>query len=517
MHLDHDRCATIVRSKDPRFDGWFVTAVHSTGIYCRPSCPALTPKVHRMSFYPSAAAAQQAGYRACKRCLPDATPGSPRWHHRGDLVARALRLIADGVVDREGVGGLADRLGYSTRQLERLMNAEVGAGPLALSRAQRAQNARILIERSELPMAQIAHAAGFASIRSFNETIRGVYAATPTQLRERGTTRRETPAHHTAYPTSGPGPGTNHPTVSLRLPFRAPLHTPSLFGHLVATAVPGAEQWVSGVFVRSIALPHGPGLVHIRPPAIGEAHLFLSLTLSDLADLSAAVHRVRRLLDLDADPIAIDHHLAEDPALAPLVSRTAGVRIPGSTDPGEMALRAVLGQQVSTAAAATLAGRLTRALGQALPEGLCLPGGPTHLFPSAQAIAGAREDDLPAMPTRRRTTLRMLAQELAQGSLRLDPGISWSEARARLQQIPGIGPWTTEIIAMRALGDPDALPATDLGLRWAARAVGIGEPQQTLVKHAQRWRPWSSYAAALLWASSSHPVAHLPPSTPEDR
>src|SRR6266566_3169284 len=250
MDNDVDRCVRAVQSKDARFDGWFFTAVVTTRIYCRPSCPAVPPKPANMRFYPSAAAAQQAGFRACKRCRPDASPGSPEWNQRADLVARAMRLIADGVVDRDGVPGLASRLGYSTRQVERQLLAELGAGPLALARAQRAQTARVLIETASLPMGDVARAAGFASIRSFNDTVREVFALAPTELRRRAA--RGTPA---------PTPG----ALSLRLPLRAPLCPDNLFGHLAATAVPGVEEWRDGAYRRTLRLPHGHGVVALRP------------------------------------------------------------------------------------------------------------------------------------------------------------------------------------------------------------------------------------------------------------
>src|SRR5688572_6660713 len=250
MHTDTERCVRAVRSKDARFDGWFYTAVLTTGIYCRPSCPVVPPKPANMVFHPSAAACQQAGFRACKRCRPDTSPGSPEWNQRADAVARAMRLIADGVVDREGVPGLAARLGYSTRQIERQLNAELGAGPLALARAQRAQTARLLIETTALPMGDVAFAAGFASIRAFNETGREVFALTPTALRDRVAK---------GHPPAASG------TLSLRLPFRAPLCPDNLFGHLTATAVPGVEEWRDGAFRRTMRLPHGHGIVALRP------------------------------------------------------------------------------------------------------------------------------------------------------------------------------------------------------------------------------------------------------------
>jgi AraC family transcriptional regulator of adaptative response / DNA-3-methyladenine glycosylase II len=303
-----------VQSKDVRFDGWFFTGVVTTGIYCRPSCPVRPPKAKNMRFYPSAAAAQQAGFRACKRCRPDASPGSPEWNARADLVARAMRLIADGVVDREGVGGLANGLGYSTRQIERHLRTELGAGPLAIARAQRAQTARVLIETTALPMAAVALAAGFTSVRSFNAAVREVFASSPTELRHRAAR---------GGPPAAPG------SLSLRLPFRRPLCPDSLFGHLAATAVPGVEEWREGWYRRTLRLPHGGGIVALAPRP---DHIECRLTLGDLRDLAVAINRCRRLLDLDADPVAVDEQLARDPPLAALVAGSPGRRVPRTVD-----------------------------------------------------------------------------------------------------------------------------------------------------------------------------------------
>lgn len=517
MHLDHDRCSAVVRSKDPRYDGWFVTGVLSTRIYCRPSCPAITPRVRNMRFYPSAAAAQAAGFRACRRCLPDATPGSPHWHVRGDIVARAVRLLADGVVDREGVGGLAHRLGYSTRQLERLLRAELGAGPGALARAQRAQAARLLVEGTTLTMAEAALAAGFSSIRSFNDTVRSVYAATPTELRAAARRRGQGPDRGRTVRPDGGAPV----TIALRLPYRAPLHAASLFGHLAATAVSGVESWSDGALSRTVRLPGGPGVVVLRPPGHDDRHVAATVRLADVADLSSAIGRCRRLLDLDADPAAVDEHLGLDPALSPLVRSTPGVRLPGAVDGAELALRAVLGQQVSTAAAATQTGRLVRELGTPLPDSFGAPPGDTapvtHLFPEPHVVAAAAEERLPRMPASRRRTLRVLAAALADGTVDLGPGSDRRQAEEQLLALPGIGPWTAQVVLLRGLGDPDAFPASDLGVRTAAAAAGLPGDPRALGVAAQAWRPWRSYATALLWAGTDHAAARLPGNPPPAR
>ncbi|MEU1278646.1 AlkA N-terminal domain-containing protein [Streptomyces sp. NPDC005805] len=491
MHTDTERCVRAVRSKDARFDGWFFTAVLTTRIYCRPSCPAVPPKAENMTFYPSAAACQQAGFRACKRCRPDTTPGSPAWNTRADSVARAMRLIGDGVVDREGVPGLAARLGYSTRQIERQLLAELGAGPLALARAQRAQTARLLIETTTLPMADIAFAAGFSSVRTFNETVREVFALPPGELRARAARSPRTAA--------SPSPG----VTVLRLPYRAPLEPGNLFGHLAATAVPGVEEWRDGAYRRTLALPYGHGIVSLAPRP---DHIACRLFLTDLRDLTIAISRCRWLLDLDADPVAVDDQLRADPHLAPLVDKAPGRRVPRTVDAAEFAVRAVLGQQVSTAAARTHAARLVTAHGTPVddPE-----GGLTHLFPAPGALAALDPETL-ALPRSRRTTLTRLVAALAEGSLLLDPGSDWDRARAVLGELPGFGPWTTEVIAMRALGDPDAFLPTDLGIRRAAGALDLPSTPAALTARAAAWRPWRSYAVQYLWATDDHPINHLP-------
>ncbi|WP_416957495.1 AlkA N-terminal domain-containing protein [Streptomyces sp. Agncl-13] len=487
MHTDTERCVRAVQSKDARFDGWFFTAVLTTRIYCRPSCPVVPPKPENMTFYPSAAACQQAGFRACKRCRPDTSPGSPEWNQRADLVARAMRLIADGTVDREGVPGLAARLGYSTRQIERQLLAELGAGPLALARAQRAQTARLLIETTALPMAEIAFAAGFSSIRTFNDTVRDVFALSPSELRNR--------RPKTTVLTPG--------TLTLRLPFRAPLNPDNLFGHLAATAVPGVEEWRAGAYRRTLRLAYGHGIASLTPKS---DHIACRLTLSDLRDLPVAISRCRRMLDLDADPVAVDDQLRTDPVLAPLVDKAPGRRVPRTVDEAEFAVRAVLGQQVSTAAARTHAARLVTAHGEPVddPE-----GGLTHLFPSPEALAAVDPESL-AMPRTRRTTFTTLVGQLADGTLHLGVESDWAETRAQLLSLPGFGPWTADVIAMRALGDPDAFLPTDLGIRRAAQELGLPSTPAALTARAAAWRPWRAYAVQYLWATDSHPINFLP-------
>ncbi|MGV0624496.1 AlkA N-terminal domain-containing protein [Mycolicibacter minnesotensis] len=499
MHQDFDRCYRAVKSQDARFDGWFITAVLTTGIYCRPSCPARTPLPQNVAFYPTAAAAQRSGFRACKRCRPDAVPGSPQWNIRGDVVARAMRLIADGTVDRDGVNGLANRLGYSARQLQRLLQAEVGAGPLALARAQRTQTARILIETTELALSDVAFAAGFASIRQFNDTIQAAYAATPTILRSQAARRAPVRAGSQA-----PGPG----ALTLRLPVRTPFAFEGVFGHLAASAVIGCEEVRDGAYRRTLALPHGNGVASLSP---APDHVRCTLALDDFRDLTAAITRCRRLLDLDADPEAVIDALTADPALAPLVAAAPGQRIPRTVDEDELAVRVVLGQQVSIKAARTHAQRLVVAHGERIAD----PGGGlTHVFPSMQRLADIDPDQL-ALPLARRQTLCALVARLADGTIDLDPGCDWERARHDLLELPGIGDWTAEVIAMRGLGDPDAFPITDLGVRLSARRQELPEQPKALLQRSARWRPWRSYATQYLWAGLDHAVNCWPPASKE--
>ncbi|MFD2690485.1 DNA-3-methyladenine glycosylase 2 family protein [Streptomyces phyllanthi] len=449
--MDEETGYEAVRSRDGRFDGEFFFAVETTGIYCRPSCPAVTPKRRNVRFYPTAAAAQGAGFRACRRCLPDAVPGSAEWNVRADVVGRAMRMIGDGIVDREGVAGLAQRLGYSARQVQRQLTAEVGAGPVALARAQRAHTARVLLQTTLLPITEIAFAAGFASVRQFNDTIRAVYAATPTELRA-SAPRRRAPA----APASG---------IPLRLAFRGPCQSGAVFDLLAAEAVPGVEE-VSGAhgrrtYRRTLRLPYGQAIVAVDERSHG-GWLDARIRLGDPRDLTTAVQRLRRLFDLDADPYAVDERLGRDPRLAPLVAARPGLRSPGAADPEELAVRALVG--------AAEAGRLVTAYGKAL-DAPC--GTLTHVFPEPAALADA-EDVPPAVSA--------LATALADGTLRLDAGVDRDDAQETLLALPGMDPRTVALIRARALGDPDVAP-----------------PDADV---PDTWRPWRSYALRHLRTAS---------------
>ena len=461
--MDEDARYDAVRSRDGRFDGEFFFAVETTGIYCRPSCPAVTPKRRNVRFFATAAAAQGSGFRACRRCRPDAVPGSADWNVRADVVGRAMRLIGDGIVDREGVAGLAARLGYSARQVQRQLTAELGAGPVALARAQRAHTARVLVQTTDLPITEIAFASGFASVRQFNDTIREVYAATPSELRAtapnggRGGRRAAAPSAE----------------IPLRLAFRGPYQSGTVFDLLADEAVPGVEE-VSGergrrTYRRTLRLPHGTGIVAVdeRAGTVKSASgshpggwLDARLHLTDPRDLTTAVGRLRRLFDLDADPYAVDERLGADERLAPLVAARPGLRSPGAADAEEVAVRAMTG----TAGAQRLVARYGKALDA--PSGSL-----THLFPEPAVLAGAEPHGV----------LGALTAALADGALRLDPGADREDAQAALSALPGMDAETLAVIRARALADPDVAPP------------GLDVPDS--------WRPWRSYALQHLRAA----------------
>lgn len=464
-----DDFATLYRamaSRDIRFDGRFVVAVTSTGVYCRPSCPSRTPLARNVRFFPLPGTAEAAGFRACRRCRPDAAPASPEWRVRGDLVARALRLIAGGAVDRDGVAGLARRLSVSERHLHRQLHAEVGAGPQALAVTRRAQVARMLVESSAMPMADVAFAAGYASVRQFNAGMRGAYGCAPGDL------RRGAPAG-----TGG--------ELTLRLRYREPLPVASLLRWLADRAVPGVERVTDDRYGRTLRLPRGHAALGVEFAPHRPGEVVVRLRLADVRDLAPAVERCREILDLDADPATIAADLCADPALAPLVARTPGLRVPGCADGFEVAARAILGRRTPLAGARTLAGRLTERYGERAGDG--------WLFPTPEALAGADLSDA-GLTGRRAETLRAVAAAVADGALVLDRGVDRAATTAALRAIPGVGAWTAGYVAMHALGDPDAYLPPDAGTRLG------GDPG--------RWRPWRSYAAMYL---------HEPDGAPDGR
>ncbi|MGM7423775.1 AlkA N-terminal domain-containing protein [Cellulosimicrobium sp. CpK407] len=514
-----------IASRDRRFDGQFITAVSSTGIYCRPSCPARTPKPENVTFYLTSAAAHEAGYRACKRCLPEAVPGTPSWDLGHDLSARAMRLVADGVVDREGVDGLAARLGYSARHVHRVLVAELGAGPVALARALRAQTARALLTGTDLRLADVAFAAGFGSVRQFNDTITEVFDTTPSELRRRARPGRPTPPRGDAgvrVPDDARAvrdDGGATAVLDLTLPLREPFDARGVFAFLAARAVDGVEVAdLTGPllsYARTLALPHGPGAFRATygpPPGRtrGAARFHVELELTSVADLPAAIARVRRLFDLDADPAAVDAALATDPALAASVRAVPGIRVPGAVDATEILVRALVGQQISVAAARTHLSRLAVALGTPFASRF----GPTRLFPTPAQLAEGGADHVRG-PARRTAAILGVARALADGALALSPADDPAAQRAALEAMPGVGPWTSGYVAMRVLHDPDVLLDGDLALRAGAAALGLPDERRALAAHAERWAPWRSYAAMHLWrAATSRPSSDPTKETP---
>jgi AraC family transcriptional regulator, regulatory protein of adaptative response / DNA-3-methyladenine glycosylase II len=483
MDSDFETYRRAAVSRDPRFDGRFFIAVTSTGIYCRPICPAQTPKAENVRFYRFAAAAEAAGFRACRRCRPDASPGSAEWNVRADLVARALRLIAEGVVDAEGVEGLAARLATSERHLHRQLVAELGTGALALARTRRAQTARVLVEQTALPLTEVAFAAGFSSIRQFNDSLRAAFGCTPTELRRRA--RRPS-----GRPLDSSG------VLTLRLAYRPPFDAPALLGFLGKRAVAGIEEVGDGRLRRVLSLPNSTATAELEPLAKAN-QVQLRLRLEDLRDLGVAVQRCRQWLDLDAEPAAVSDVLGADPVLAPLVAAHPGLRVPGAVDGFEMVVRAIIGQRISVAGATTLTGRLVAALGEPLSSP---DGGLTRAFPTPERVAEADLDQI-GVTKARVAALRALARAVVKGDLELDRGADRAAAAAALLALRGVGPWTVAYVAMRALGDPDAFPATDLGLRHALRAHGLPTEPADISDHAERWRPWRAYAILHLWTS----------------
>ena len=439
-------------------------------------------------FYASAAAAQLAGFRACKRCRPNATPGSPAWDTRADVAGRAMRLIADGLVDRQGVPGLAAQLGYSVRQLERTLSAEVGAGPIAIARAQRAQTARVLIETTALPMTDVAFAAGFSSIRQFNDTVRAVFASSPSQLRSR-----------VAGPSRGvSGAGTD---LVLRLPFRQPLCPDNLFGHLAATAVPGVEEVCGTTYRRTLGLAHGFGIVELTPTP---EHIVCRAVLSDLRDLTAAIARCRWLLDLDADPIAIDRHLGSDPSLRPII----GNHRAGGCPDASTAARWRSGSSSANRCRRLRPGPTQPGWSEPMARSFRSPTAvsPTcsppqrHWWGPASGCPAPADGPWPAWLPHSGTDAWTSGRD-ATG--RRPPPCS--------RTCPGIGPWTTQMIAMRALGDPDAFPASDLGVLRGAEATGLPATPAGVLGHSASWRPWRAYAVQYLWSATDHPINRWPP------
>ena len=483
-----------IDARDTRFDGQFYTAVRTTGIYCRPSCPARTPKAGNVTFYETSAAAHDAGYRACKRCLPEAVPGTPAWNVRSDIAGRAMRLINDGVINRDGVEGLAARLGYSSRQLNRILSNELGAGPLSLARAGRAQTARTLLVSTPMKIADIAFAAGFSSVRQFNETIGEVFAMSPTAL-------RATARHHRSPGLAAP-PATAL-TLTLNLPYREPFD-PGIFDFLTVRAIPGIEEGSSTSYARTLRLAHGDARFRVDYDAGSPGRpLVLRIGAVDLRDLPPLLSRVRRLLDLDSDPVAIDGALGADPRLSASVAATAGMRMPGAVDPQELLVRAMIGQQITVAAARTALIHLSAAGSASLVPA----DGLQRLFPTAEQIAG-HGFGLLRGPQRRIDSVRAAAAAMASGELDFGYGDDLPGLESKLLPLAGIGPWTVGYVAMRVIGAPDVFLANDAAVRNGIRSLardpdGVAvAPDARLSPDFRELSPWRSYATMHLWRAA---------------
>ncbi|MBX3024253.1 helix-turn-helix domain-containing protein [bacterium] len=479
MALDPTACYRALRARDRRFDGRFFVGVRTTGVYCRPICPAPTPLRANIELYACAAAAEAAGFRPCKRCRPETSPGTPAWLGSSAAVSRALRLIRDGALDGGGVAALAARLGVGERQLRRLFDQHLGASPAAVARAQRLQAARAMIDQTSLPMIDIATAAGFQSVRQFNHAVRQRFGAAPRALRQQSVAWAASLRERAG--------------LALRVPYRPPLDWPGLLAFLAARATPGVESVAGDVYRRSVRIGETVGWLEVAPVA-GASALVVRLWPGDGAALLPVVERVRRLFDLGADPLSINAHLRADPRLRPLVAARPGLRVPGAWDPFEIAVRGIVGQQISVAGATTLIGRLVARCGARVDLAADL----THLFPTPAALAAADLAGI-GMPGARAAALQGLARAVADGRLRLDAARGLEEAVARLRALPGVGEWTAQYIAMRGLGEPDACPHGDLVLRQALGGVSAA----ALARAADAWRPWRAYAAVHLWAASA--------------
>jgi len=499
MDMDHDACYRALATRDARFDGRLFVGVKTTGIYCRPICPARTPKRENVVFYPTAAAAQAAGFRPCLRCRPETSPDLAAWRGTSNTVSRALALIEAGALDAADVAGLADRLGVGERQLRRLFRQHLGASPIAVAQTRRVLLAKQLIHETRLPMTEVALASGFGSVRRFNETFQQLFGRPPAALR-RGKAADQAAAE------AG--------SVTLRLAYRPPYDWDAMLAFLAARAIPGVEIVTGRRYARTIAVGDGRGVLTVEPDSGGRAGV--TVRFPQLRALPTIIARVRRVFDLAADPVAIGAHLAQDPALAPLVAARPGLRVPGAWDGFELAVRAVLGQQITVSAATGLAGRLVQAHGEALPEAAGATAGLTHVFPTPGRLARA---DLAAlgMPRARAAALSSLAAAAAADPLIFGPRGSLDEAVARLRALAGIGEWTAQYIAMRELREPDAFPAADVGLHRAMAGEDGRRPTPAeLLARAESWRPWRAYAALHLWAAEAKPSA-APRETPHDR
>jgi AraC family transcriptional regulator of adaptative response / DNA-3-methyladenine glycosylase II len=485
MDMDDDACYRALSTRDARFDGRLFVGVKTTGIYCRPICPARTPKRQNVRFFPSAAAAQSAGFRPCLRCRPETSPDLAAWRGASNTVARALSLIEEGALDEADVEALADRLGVGERQLRRLFRKHLGASPIAVAQTRRVLLAKQLIHETRLPMAEVAMAAGFGSVRRFNETFQQLYERPPASLRRLG----------------GPDQtASDGEAVLLTLPYQPPYDWEAMLGFLRLRAIPGVERVGRSRYERTLAIGGQIGVIRVEPAA--KSRLAVSVRFPRITALPTIIARVRRVFDLAADPAAIAEHLGQDPALAPLVAARPGLRVPGAWDGFELAIRAILGQQITVAAARGLAAKLVAAHGEPIPAGLAADG-LTHVFPTPQRLAGADFAAL-GMPKARAAALAAMTEAVVADPLIFGPRRSLEEAIDALKALPGVGEWTAQYIAMRELREPDAFPAADIGLmRALADETGRRPSPAELSARAEAWRPWRAYAALHLWSSEA--------------
>ncbi len=484
MKIDARICERARLARDARFDGRFFIGVITTGIYCRPICPVAAPKEVNVRYFPSAAAAAEAGFRPCLRCRPEASPGTPAWLGSCATVSRALKLIAGGALDADGVDHLADRLGVGGRHLRRLFMKHIGATPIAVAQTRRLHFAKKLIDETALPMAQIAFASGFNSIRRFNATFQTLYGRSPRELRRIGPHAKATGSPNEHY---------------FRLSFRPPYDWVALVSFLRPRAIPGVETVAPESYRRTISLDGFVGQLEARPVK-DPPGLELSVQFPDPRALFQILERARRLFDLGADPAEIGRHLGRDPLLATAVRRRPGLRVPGTWDGFELAVRAVLGQQVTVGGATTMAGRLAQEFGEESPYGI--------VFPVPETLAEADLRRIGLTETRART-LRELAKSTLRGEISFEVAGSLDSFVERFVAIPGIGPWTAQYVAMRALGEPDAFPANDLGLLRAVAGIEGSATAKTLEQRAESWRPWRAYAAMHLWMTLSDDAAEV--------
>jgi len=486
-----ETCYRALESRDHRFDGLIYVGIKSTGIYCRPVCPARTAKYENCTFYGSAAAAQEAGYRPCLRCRPETAPEFASWRGTSNTVSRALSLIAEGSLDGDGksVDALAERLGIGERQLRRLFLQHLGASPIAVAQTRRVLFAKHLIHETQMPMTEVALASGFGSLRRFNEVFQDLFHRPPRELRRKSAAGRQN----------------TDAGIVLQVRYRPPYDWESMLGFLETRAIPGVEIVEKGCYRRTVEIDGTTGSIAVKHQP-QQQNLCVTIHFADVQSLPAIINRVRRMFDTGADIETIDEHLSNDPRLAPWIALRPGLRAPGGWDGFELAVRAVLGQQISVTAARRLAGQLVALHGKRLPEKSANYPGLTHTFPTAKRIASAKSIGL-GMPVSRLNTLKALAQAAADDPNLFRPFGTIEETTARLRSIPGIGEWTAQYIALRAMREMDAFPASDIGLlRGAAKVDGAPATPASLLRRADSWKPWRAYAAQHLWAADTTPL-----------